>query len=67
MPWNNQSGGPWGGGGNNGGPWGQGPKPGGPRNTPPDLEDLLRRGQDRLKSALPGGGGAIPAVAAPVA
>ncbi|MBK8457084.1 MAG: FtsH protease activity modulator HflK [Phyllobacteriaceae bacterium] len=65
MPWNNnQSGGPWGGGGNNNGPWGQGPKPGGPRNSPPDLEDLLRRGQDKLKQALPGGGGATPAVAA---
>lgn len=60
MPWNNQSGGgggPWGGGGNQGGgPWGQGPKgPSGPQNQPPDLEDILRRGQDRLKNALPGG------------
>lgn len=66
MPWNNnQGGGPWGGGGNNGGgPWGQGPKPGGPRGTPPDLEDLLRRGQDKLRQALPGGGGAGPAVLA---
>jgi len=67
MPWNNQSGGPWGGGGNNGGPWGQGPKPGGPRTNPPDLEDLLRRGQDRLKNALPGGGGTVPAIAAGMA
>ena len=58
-------GGPWGssnggdgnnGGGNNGGPWGQGPKRGG-GNRPPDLEDLIRRGQDRLKNVLPGGGG----------
>ncbi|QPC88165.1 FtsH protease activity modulator HflK [Mesorhizobium sp. NBSH29] len=65
MPWNNQSGGgggggPWGagGGGNGGGPWGQGPRgPGGPQGSPPDLEDLIRRGQDRLKRALPGGGG----------
>lgn len=64
MPWNNQSGGgggPWGGGGNNGGsggPWGQGPRgPSGPQGTPPDLEDIIRRGQDRLKQALPGGGG----------
>lgn len=65
MPWNNQGGGgggPWGGGGGNqgggGGPWGQGPKgPSGPQNQPPDLEDILRRGQDRLKNALPSGGG----------
>jgi modulator of FtsH protease HflK len=61
---NGGGGGPWGGGnggsngggnGNNGGPWGQGPRGGG--NRPPDLEDLIRRGQDRLKNALPGGGG----------
>ncbi len=62
MPWNNQngSGGPWGGGGDKqggGGPWGQGPQgPRGPQGTPPDLEDIIRRGQDRLKNALPGGG-----------
>src|SRR6516165_223333 len=53
MPWNNQSGGGgWKGG--NGGPWGQGPRNTGP--TPPDLEELLRRSQDRLKRVLPGGG-----------
>ncbi|KXF76854.1 phage tail protein [Paramesorhizobium deserti] len=61
MPWSNQNGGggPWGGGGNNsGGPWGQGPKgPRGGPGTPPDLEDILRKGQDRLKRAIPGGGG----------
>lgn len=51
MPWKNQGGGPWGSGPK--GPWGQGPQPSGPR--PPDLEDLLRRGQDRLQSILPGG------------
>jgi membrane protease subunit HflK len=63
MPWSNQSGGgggPWGGGGggNGGGPWGQGPQGprGGPGGTPPDLEDIFRRGQDRLKQAFPGGG-----------
>jgi membrane protease subunit HflK len=59
MPWNNQSGGggPWGG-GNNGGPWGQGPRGpgGGPQGSPPDLEDIIRRGQDRLRRVLPGGG-----------
>ena len=66
MPWNNQSGGPWQGGGNNGdgqGPWGQGPRgPQGPRGggAPPDLEEILRQGQDRLKQVLPGGGGSSP-------
>ena len=61
MPWSNQNGGgggPWGG-GNNQGPWGQGPNrprgSGGGGNQPPDLEDLIRRGQDRLKNVVPGG------------
>ncbi|MGA7111046.1 MAG: protease modulator HflK N-terminal domain-containing protein, partial [Pseudolabrys sp.] len=45
MPWTNQGGGgPWGSGGK--GPWGSGPQSPGP--TPPDLEEILRRGQDRL-------------------
>ena len=35
------------------GPWGGGPQSVGPR--PPDLEDLLRRGQDKLQQLLPGG------------
>jgi len=61
MPWNNQSGGPWGGGSGGGGPWDQGPRgPSGPQGTPPDLEEIIRRGQDRLKRALPGGGGSNP-------
>src|SRR5436190_568692 len=51
MPWKNQGGGPWGSGPK--GPWGSGPQSVGPR--PPDLEDLLRRGQDRLQQLLPGG------------
>src|ERR1700739_1310139 len=51
MPWKNQGGGPWGSGPK--GPWGTGPQPVGPR--PPDLEDLLRRAQDRLQQLLPGG------------
>ena len=51
MPWKNQGGGPWSSGPK--GPWGSGPQSPGPR--PPDLEDLLRRGQDRLQSLLPGG------------
>ncbi|WP_062210885.1 FtsH protease activity modulator HflK [Aureimonas sp. AU12] len=55
MPWSNQTGK----GGGSGGPWGQGPqgpRPGGNNNSP-DLEDILRRGQDRLRRAIPGGGG----------
>lgn len=67
MPWSNQSGGggwkgggPWGGGNNNnGGPWGGGPQRG-PAGGPPDLEELLRRSQDRLRTILPGGGGSGP-------
>src|SRR5262249_13829235 len=35
------------------GPWGSGPQSSGP--NPADLEDLLRRSQDKLKSVLPGG------------
>jgi modulator of FtsH protease HflK len=51
MPWSNQGGGPWGSGGK--GPWGSGPQSSGP--TPPDLEELLRRSQDKLRTVLPGG------------
>jgi modulator of FtsH protease HflK len=53
MPWNNQSGGGRRGGG--GGPWGQGPS-GGPHQQP-DLEELLKRSQDKLKQVMPGGTG----------
>ncbi|HEY6995038.1 MAG TPA: FtsH protease activity modulator HflK [Xanthobacteraceae bacterium] len=53
MPWSSQGGGPWGSGGGKG-PWGSGQPPAGP--TPPDLEEFLRRSQDRLRSVLPGGG-----------
>jgi membrane protease subunit HflK len=73
MGWSNQSGGggPWGGGnnGNNsggGGPWGGGnqggkrPSGGGGGGNPPDLEDLIRQGQDRMKKMMPGGGGFTP-------
>jgi len=60
MPWNDQNGG---GGGNGGwqsggggrGPWGQPPSGGG--QQPPDLEELIRKGQERLRSFIPGGGG----------
>jgi membrane protease subunit HflK len=54
MPWSNQSGGGgWQGGGGNRGPWGQRGQGGGP--TPPDLEEILRQGQERLRRILPGG------------
>jgi modulator of FtsH protease HflK len=58
MPWSNQSGGgPWGQGpgSGGGGPWGSGPRSGG-GGGPPDLEELLRRSQDRLRNIIPGGG-----------
>ena len=57
MVWDTQRGGPWGGGGSGGGggggPWGGGSS--GPQ--PPDLEEMLRRGQDRFKRFMPGGVG----------
>ncbi|NQV55072.1 MAG: FtsH protease activity modulator HflK [Rhodospirillales bacterium] len=59
MVWNIQRGGPWGGGGSGGGqgPWGGG---GGPsRPQPPDIEEMLRRSQDRFKRFIPSGGGGI--------
>ncbi len=72
MPWSSQNGG----GGwksSGGGPWGQGPGHGGGGKggsdgpNPPDIEELLRRSQDRLKKAMPGGpkgsplmGGGLP-------
>ena len=66
MPWNSEGGGgnqgPWG-----QGPWGQGggggtggpkrPNPPGRGPTPPDLDDLIRQSQDKLKQVLPTGGG----------
>ena len=62
MPWSNQSGGGSSGGGNGGGwkggsggggggPWGQGPG-----SQPPDLEEMLKRSQDRMKQVRHGGG-----------
>lgn len=57
MPWSNQSGGGgWkGGGGGGGGPWGAPPRGPSGGGQPPDLEELLRKSQDRLKSIFPGG------------
>lgn len=61
MPWSDNSGGPWGGqgGGSNngqGGGRGQGPWGGGGKR-PPDIDDILRQGRERLKVIVGGGGG----------
>ena len=62
MPWKQQGGGgggPWGGGGGGQGPWGGG-RPsggGGGMSGPPDIEEMLRKGQDRFKRMMPGGFG----------
>jgi membrane protease subunit HflK len=50
MPWNQNNGG-WKGG--PGGPWG--PGPGGGGSPQPDLEEFLKRSQDKLRQAMPGG------------
>ncbi len=69
MPWKSQGGGgggngggPWGGGSSGGGgggqgPWGRGTGGGGGGPRPPDIDDLIRRGQDRMKNVLPSGMG----------
>jgi membrane protease subunit HflK len=72
MAWNNNSGGPWGGGGNNGGgggggPWsggGGGNRGGGPFGSrrPPDMEDVIRKGQERLRNLMPGGLGSFKGI-----
>ncbi|MFO1186656.1 MAG: FtsH protease activity modulator HflK [Alphaproteobacteria bacterium] len=74
MPWNKNSGkGGWNQGGGQG-PWG-GPPPGGGSpggggrkggEQPPDLEQILRRGQERLRKVLPAGapGGSFVGIAA---
>src|SRR5690606_18083579 len=59
--WQNQGGGPWGGGGG-GGPWGGGRGPTGP-GQPPNLEELLRKAQDGVRRFLPGGFGGAGAAA----
>jgi membrane protease subunit HflK len=60
MPWSDNNGGGgdgggWqgGGGGGDRGPWGGGPGGRGPQ--PPDLDELLKRGQEQVKRYLPGG------------
>src|SRR5215468_11165358 len=67
MAWNSNSGGPWGGGGNNngGGPWGSGGRGGGGpfgSRRPPDMEDVIRRGQERLRNLIPGGFGSFKGI-----
>ncbi|MEL6784245.1 MAG: FtsH protease activity modulator HflK [Pseudomonadota bacterium] len=70
MPWSNNTGGGRPNGSNGaggGGPWGQPPRgpqrpggpggPGGPGNQPPDLEEIIKRGQEKLRGVIPGGGG----------
>jgi len=54
MTWSNQGGGGGGPRGSGGkGPWGSGPQSSGPRS--PDLEEILRHGQEKLRRVLPGG------------
>jgi membrane protease subunit HflK len=76
MSWQNSGGnggsgggGPWGGGPGNNNPWGKRPgnnggnnggNGGGPR--PPDIEELFKRGQDRVRNIVPGGFGSGKAV-----
>ncbi|HEY4167952.1 MAG TPA: FtsH protease activity modulator HflK [Reyranella sp.] len=75
MAWNNNSGGPWGGGGSGGGgggggPWGGGGGGGGNRGgggpfgnrRPPDMEDVIRKGQERLRNLMPGGLGSFKGI-----
>jgi len=71
MAWNNNnSGGPWGGGGGSGGGGGGGPWGGGNRGSggpfgsrrPPDMEDVIRKGQERLRNLMPGGLGSAKGI-----
>ncbi len=66
MAWDSQRGGPWGGGGGGGGqgPWGGGGGGmGGGRPQPPDIEEMLRKSQDKFKRFLPGSGGGAKRIA----
>ena len=64
MPWSSQGGGGggWQSGGGGNGPWGRSPGGGGRRGgrggggqpPPPDLEEMLRRSQDRFRRWMPG-------------
>ncbi len=66
MPWQSQGGnggesgggGPRGSGsGGGGGPWGRGGGGGGGGPRPTELEEFIRKGQDRLRRLMPIGGG----------
>ena len=58
MSWDNQGGGgPWGNNGGSGSPWGRGTGGQGGGQTPPDIDEVIRRGQAKLKSLLPKGFG----------
>ncbi len=48
MSWENK------GGDGGGGPWGRGGGGAGGGPRPPDIEDFIRKGQDRFKGFLPG-------------
>lgn len=73
MPWSDKPGGGWNGGngngnggGDGGGPWGGGnggPPRGGSGGQPPDLEEIIKKGQEQLRRAIPGGGGFSPLIA----
>lgn len=70
MPYSNNSGGPWGGGGDNGGDdddRNKGQRPGNQPPQVPDLDDLVRKGQEQLKVLMggKGGGGRGPASEGP--
>jgi membrane protease subunit HflK len=52
---NDNGGGPWGGGGKT--PWG-----GSDGRPPPNIEELLKKGQDRLRQFIPGGGGSAKGI-----
>ncbi|PCI51512.1 MAG: FtsH protease activity modulator HflK, partial [Alphaproteobacteria bacterium] len=49
MPWQDNNGG-----GKDRGPWGSGPRGG---QEPPDIDELIRKGQDKFRAAFGGGGG----------
>ncbi len=54
MSWQNN-----GGNGERPNPWGNGPRGGGGGGEPPHIDEILKKGQDQLKAALPGGKGGV--------
>lgn len=52
MPWQNN-------GGDKPNPWGNGPSRGGGGGEPPHIDEFIKKGQEQLKQALPGGGSGI--------